>query len=117
MLKPHGDAILPDDKRYFNYRNSRARLVIEGAFGRLKIRFRVFFRKCESNKETAKLYGLPWVVPHNLCTECGDLVPRKFDLTSNQASNRRVRPKEVRDTLALRSTNQKRFKVNKISQA
>ena len=23
MLKPHGDAILPDDKRYFNYRNSR----------------------------------------------------------------------------------------------
>ena len=37
MLKPHRDAMLPDDKRYFNYRNSRARLVTEGAFGRLKI--------------------------------------------------------------------------------
>ena len=93
MLKPHRDAILPDDKRYFNYRNSRARLVIEGAFGRLKIRFRVFFRKCESNKETVKLYGLAWVVPHNLCIEWGDLVSRMFDLTSDQASNRRLSPK------------------------
>ena len=45
MLKPYRDALLPHDKRYFNYRNSRARLVTEGAFGRLKIRFRVFFRK------------------------------------------------------------------------
>ena len=55
MLTPHGDAILPDDKQYFNYRNSRARLVTEGAFGRLKIRLRVLFRKYESNKETVQL--------------------------------------------------------------
>ena len=56
MMKPHGEAILPDDKRYFNYRYSQATLVTEGAFGRLKSRFRVLFRKCESNnKETVKL--------------------------------------------------------------
>ena len=54
MLKPHGDAVLPDDKRYFNYRTSRARLVTEGSFGRLKTKFTVLFRKCESNKETLK---------------------------------------------------------------
>ena len=53
MLKPHGDAILPDDKRYFIYENSRARLVTEGALGRLKIKFRVLSRKCESKKETS----------------------------------------------------------------
>ena len=109
MLKPHGDPILPDDKRYFNYRNSWARLVTEGAFGRLKMRFRVLFRKCESNKETVKLYGLACVVLHNLCIERGDLVPRKFDLTSDHASNKRLSPEEVRDALALRSTNQKKL--------
>ena len=53
-----GDAILPDDKQYFNYKHSRARLVTEGAFGRLKSRFRVFFPKCKSNQETTKLHGL-----------------------------------------------------------
>ena len=52
MLKPHGDDILPDDKRYFICRNIQARLVTEGAVGRLKIKFRVLFCKYESNKET-----------------------------------------------------------------
>ena len=80
IMKPHGDAVLPEDKRYFDYRHSRARLVTEGAFGRHKSRFRVLFRKCESNKETVKLYELASVVLHNLCIELGDLVPRKFDL-------------------------------------
>ena len=65
MLKPHGDAILPDDKRYFNCKSSRARPVTEGALGRLKIKFRVLFCKCEINKETLKLYGLACVVFHN----------------------------------------------------
>ena len=81
------------------------------------MRFRDLFRKCESNKETVKLYGLACVVLHNLCIERGDLVPRKFDLTSNHASNKRLCSEEVRDALALRSTNQKNFEVNKKSQA
>ena len=115
IMKPHGDAVLPEDKRYFNYRHSRARLVTEGAFGRLKSRFRVLFRKCESNKETVKLYGLVSVVLHNLCIEPGDLVPRKFDLTLDHAANKRLSPEEVRDVLALRNTKQKNFEINKKS--
>ena len=115
IMKPHGDAVLPEDKRYFNYRHSRTRLVTEGAFGRFKSRFRVLFRKCESNKETVKLYGLASVVLHNLCIELGDLVPRKFDLTLNHAANKRLSPEEVRDVLALRNTKQKNFEINKKS--
>ena len=110
MLKPRRDAMLPDNKQYFNYRNSRTRLVTEGAVWRLKIEFRVLFRKCESNKETLKLYGLACVVLHNLCIEHSDLVPRKFDLTSDHASNRRLSPVEVMDDLPLGSTNQKILK-------
>ena len=114
MLKPHGDAVLPDDKRYSNYRNSLERLVTEGALGRLKIKVRVVFRKFASNKETLKLYSLVCVVLDNLCIERGDLVPRKFDLTSDHASNRRLSPVHV---LALGSPNQNNFEVNKKSQA
>ena len=111
MMELHGDATLPDDKRYINYRHNRARLVTEGAFGRLKSGFRVLFHKCESNKKTVKLYGLVCVciVLHNLCIERGYLVPRKFDLTLDHASNKRLSPEEVRDVIALRSTNQKKI--------
>ena len=116
MIKSHGDAILLDDRRYFNYRHSCVRLVTEGAFERLKSRFRVLFRKCESNEETVKLYDLACVVFHNLCIERGDLVPRKFVLTLNHASNKRLSPEEVRGVLALRSTNRKNFEVNKKSE-
>ena len=105
MLKPHGDAILPDDKWYFNYRNSWARLVTEAALGRLKIKFRILSRKCESSKEILSLYGLACIVLHNICIERGELVPRNFDLTSDHASNRRRSPGEVIDVLALGSTN------------
>ena len=115
IMKPHGDAVLPEDKRYFNYRHSRARLVTEGAFGRLKSKFKVLFPKCESNKETVKLYGLASVVLHNLCIELGDLVPRKFELTLDHAANKRLSPEEVRDVLALRNTKQKNFEINKKS--
>ena len=109
IMKPHGDAVLPEDKRYFNYRHSRARLVIEGAFGRLKSRFRVLFRKCESNKETVKLYGLASVVLHDLCIELGDLVPRKFDLTLDYAANKRLSPEEVKDMFLHSETRNKRI--------
>ena len=79
--------------------------------------FRVLFHKCESNKETVQLYGLACVVVHNLCIERSDLVPRKFDLTSDQTSNKSLSPEEARDALALRNMNQKFFEVNRKSQA
>ena len=82
----------------------------------MKIRFRVLFCKCESNQETVKLYGLACGVLHNLCIESierGELVPRKFDITLDHASNKRLSPQEVKDVLVLRSTNQKNFEVNK----
>ena len=54
---------------------------------------------------------------HNLCIDRGDLVPRKFDLTSDHASNKRLSPDEVRYALALQSTNQKNFEINEKPQA
>ena len=104
VSKPYGDAIPPPEKRYFNYRLSRARMVTEGAFGKLKSRFRVLHRKCEAQKETVKVMGLACIILHNICIERKDLVPRKYDLTLDPASNKRRSSKEVRDLLDLSET-------------
>ena len=48
LLKPYSEAVLPEKKRYFNYRASRGRIVAEGSFGKLKVRWRILSRKCES---------------------------------------------------------------------
>ena len=45
-------------KRYFNYRLSRARKVVEGAFGQLKGKWRVLMRKNEYKEETLKMFHL-----------------------------------------------------------
>ena len=58
MTKPYGDAIPSPEKKYFNYRLSRAKMFTEGAFGKLKSRFRVLYRKCECQKQTVKVMGL-----------------------------------------------------------
>ena len=58
IMKSHGDAVLTPEKAYFNYCLSRARIIMEGAFGELKGRFGVLFRKCESKRETVKILGL-----------------------------------------------------------
>ena len=51
LMKPYTNATLSPKQRYFNYRLSRARMVTESAYGQLKGRWRVLFRKNESNKE------------------------------------------------------------------
>ena len=41
IIKPYGDAIISEQKRYLNYWLSRARMVTEGAFGKLRGRWRL----------------------------------------------------------------------------
>ena len=46
IMKPYGDAILNEQNRYLDFRLSRARMVTEGAFGKLKGCWRVLGKKC-----------------------------------------------------------------------
>ena len=75
LMKSYGDAVITPGKRYFNYRSSRSRIVTEGAFGKLKRRFRIL-----QKRETVKIMGLACVILHNICIDKRDLVSRKFDL-------------------------------------
>ena len=55
-------------------------MVTEGTFDRLKSRFAVLHKKCESDETTVKAMVLAFVVLHNIWIERGYLIPRVFDL-------------------------------------
>ena len=58
IMKPHRDAVLTPEKAYFNYRLSRARMIMVGAFDKLKGRSGIWFRKCGTKKATVNIMGL-----------------------------------------------------------
>ena len=88
-------------------------MVSEGAFGKLKSRFRVLHRKCESSKESVKAMGLAAVVLHNICLEMGDILPRIMDLTVDPAKNKRRDREEVATILDLTDRNQRNYTRDK----
>ena len=109
MCKPFGDAVLTEKKRYLNYRLCHARMVSEDAFGKLKSRFKVLHRKCESSKESVKAMGLAAVVLHNICLDMGDILPRSMDLTADPVTNKRRDREEVAATVDLTDRNQRNY--------
>lgn len=55
MMKPYSRRSLTLEERLFNYRLSRARRVVENAFGILASRFRIFGKAIDLNLETVDL--------------------------------------------------------------
>ena len=101
LQKPYSHATSTKEQSFFNYRLSRARMVVEAAFGMLKRRWRVLQQKCESSKNVVKLYSLACIELHNLCLGNGDTSPRSWDLGLDHYGNYR-RPKyKVRELLIM----------------
>ena len=82
-------------------------MVAEGAFGQLKGRYRVLNKKCESSKSTVKKMALASMVLHNVCINQNDTVPRNFDITIDEISNKRRPQDQLRDMLDMISVNQR----------
>lgn len=101
LMKPYTCAILTPEERYFNYRLSCARMVTECAYGKLKGRFRVLYRKSECNEDTMKAITLACIVLHNICIDYDEAFPMQLDLINN-TEGRRNR-ETVRELLNMRS--------------
>ena len=76
-------------------------MVTECAFGQLKGRWRVLYRKCEASQESLKINILACIVLHNICIEKGDLITQNLDFTYDSVTNRKRSSEELRDILSM----------------
>ena len=96
VMKPYTTATLSPKRWYLNYRLSRARMVTESAYGHLKGRWRVLFRKNESNKERVRTVTLACMVLHNIGIERSDSIARKLDLSEDPSTQEKRDREEIR---------------------
>ena len=75
MMKPYPDTgHLTVAERHFNYRQSRARMVVENAFGRLKGRWRCLLKRMDYYDIKHSTNAIAsCVVLHNICENLGDV--------------------------------------------
>jgi hypothetical protein len=66
MMKPYSQRGLDNEERIFNYRISRARRVVENAFGILANRFQVLLTTMQHSPSTIKIIVKACIVLHNL---------------------------------------------------
>ena len=66
MMKPFGRRNLPDNQRIFNYRLSRARRVVENAFGILGNRWQCLLTSMQQKTQTVESIVLACVCLHNI---------------------------------------------------
>ena len=102
LLKPYTNAVLTPQQHYFNYRLSGAHMVTEAAYGQLKGRWRVLFRKNESSRDQARITTLACMVLHNTCIMQGDVTSTKLDLSLDESGGKRNRD-EFRKLPRMRS--------------
>ena len=114
LMKPYGAANLTPEEGYFNYRLSRARMITERAYGQLKSRWRVLFRKLECRPGSVKLAALACIVLHNICitTKCN--LPVQLDLSIDPFTQKRRSREEIRDLLQMRSCPKKKDSSRKV---
>ncbi|XP_039610051.1 protein ANTAGONIST OF LIKE HETEROCHROMATIN PROTEIN 1-like [Polypterus senegalus] len=69
LMRPYSGTNLTPEQRIYNYRHSRARRVVENAFGILAARWRIFGKAMECSVDRAQDITKAWICLHNyLCT-------------------------------------------------
>ena len=113
-MKPYTKLVLKEKQHNFNYRLSRARMVVECSYGQLKGRLRLIMRKSEGGLFQTKVTTLPCMVLHNVCLMNGDVIPSKYDLSINHETNKKRDRSEIRE-ISLMNTSRNVVDHHKIT--
>ncbi|XP_033103786.1 protein ANTAGONIST OF LIKE HETEROCHROMATIN PROTEIN 1-like [Anneissia japonica] len=70
---------MPNAHRRFNYRLSKARMVVERSFGMLKGRWRILMKRNDSELKHIPNMVLACCILHNMCIENGDVYNPSWD--------------------------------------
>ena len=79
-------------------------MVTECAFGQLKGRWRLLYRKSEVNQHSLKVNILVCIVLHNIFIGKGDGISHKLDFSYDKNDNARKSPEELRKILKMVSS-------------
>ena len=86
LMKPFSDTGLTRKQRQFNYRLSRARVVVENGFGRLKGRWRCLMKRIDNDIKFVPTIILTCCILHNVCETHGDECDENWVITGAESN-------------------------------
>ncbi|XP_072165158.1 putative nuclease HARBI1 [Diadema setosum] len=102
LMKPYSSRYLTREERIFNYRLSRARRVVENAFGILANRFQILLTTMQHDPETVRSIVEACCILHNLMRTRYPVLQNR--LVDRQQGNGDMEPGEWRQGLNLMDT-------------
>lgn len=98
LIKPFSHrACLDDDMKLYNYHLSKARRVVENAFGRMKARFRFCMKRMECKLDTAQSVIRACCVLNNICEQNSEHVMHEWTTDAHITSALYEQPQRTTD--------------------
>ena len=103
IMKPFPTRNLSERKRIYNYRQSRARINVENAFGILSSRFQIIRKPLQFNPSKVDLFVLTCCCLHNMLVKDDERVTdtnKMLQLSRNTVNTSQQVSRNIRDELA-----------------
>ncbi|XP_067234567.1 putative nuclease HARBI1 [Chanodichthys erythropterus] len=103
IMTPYREPVASPVEARYNRHHSRARCIIERAFGMLKTRWRsIFFKALEVSPDFTPIVVTCCVILHNMCFATGDIIDAEVDDDDVNEDNGEAREVVCGDTLRNR---------------
>ena len=105
IQRPYPGRNLPEDKKIYNYRLSRARRTVENSFGILTARWRIFHRPIQTSVNTAVNIVKATICLHNYLRQTNGATYCPSGFIDSEEASGQIRPGEWRAIVSEDGTN------------